>query len=649
MKLNRSIVFLWILAAAGVCIPACSSPDDLKEFFSPKTEAAEPQPAAAREVDPLIRDTVGALTLYSGATQLRVRGFGVVVGLGQNGSTEVPSAIREYLIDFMNREYLPTQAAPMRQKFSAAKLIDSADSAEVEITGVIPPGAPRGTMIDLQVSAIPGTSTRSLEGGLLLPCELRLFDTAASGTGMLEGRVVARGGGPVFVNPFSSEQNSNQRTGHVLGGARTIEARTLQLQLLEPSYPVARRIERRLNERFGQSPPVAEAMSQGYLLIHPPKAYIDRPHEFLTVLPYCTMQEDEGFRARRAVELLEMARSMPDKQDQISAAWEGIGAPALATLKSVYSESGTLGYFAARAGLRLGDVEAAAVLGKYARSGADRIAIAAIEELGNRRTPFAAEQLAPLLSTDQPAVRIAAYEALARTGHPVIKREVLASVLDKAQPGVILDVVSTSGSPMVYFKRTRAPRLAIFGDDLPVQTPVLFVLDDDRLTITSNAPGELTLFARGRTSGKLSDKVTVPANVRSLVRGLAEQPTRGEQKRLRGLGLTYSEVVRVLSLLAEQGVIAAKVTPEQISVTDVVGPLPIRERATTDTEAEYQRRRPRTSDPAAEPAEAEASSSTRRTSDPGDSEAAAMPSGEQAPVLQPRPRKSSRPRSLWDD
>lgn len=580
---------LFGLTLFGAMVAGCGS-TGLSDLFGRKDEIPdEPTPEAARDVDPLFRDTVGFHTLYSNASGMRVRGFGIVTNLGKNGSGDCPSAIREYLLDFMSREYMPSGPGTHRQKFSPQRLIDDESTAVVEVMGVVPPGAPRGTPIDLQVEAIPGTSTRSIEGGLLAPCELRIYDVNASGTGLLQGRLVALASGPIFVNPFEGGSATgivNPRRGFVLGGGKTAGERSVQLQLVEPSYPLARRLERAINERFGQRPKAAEAMSQGYLMLHTPRAYKDDPDRFISLVPYSSLQAEGGFKERKFRDLLALAESSPRELERISLAWEALGENILPLLRDHYTNSNAgVAYYATRAGLRLGDSQALSVMAQVARSGKQPFANGAVKEIANSKYKYAGDEILPLLSGNNASLRVAAYEALANMGHPAIDRKIFRNVLDRMQPNVVFDQIDTTGPALIYFRRTETPRLALLGKKVRVKTPMYYADADETVTITSaDEPGKLTLFARGRQD-RLSEQIIIPADVESLVLALAEVPVFDRAKRLRGLGQSYAKVVQVLAELAEQGMISAKIVPEQIGIDELLGPTPFRDRAPSDTAA----------------------------------------------------------------
>src|SRR5690606_18680142 len=79
-------------------------------------------------------------------------------------------------------------------------LLDSPDTAVVLVEATIPPGAPKGTRVDVRVGALPTTSTTSLEGGRLWTTRLK----RGLATPMKpETRAVALAKGDVFVNPFA--------------------------------------------------------------------------------------------------------------------------------------------------------------------------------------------------------------------------------------------------------------------------------------------------------------------------------------------------------------------------------------------------------------------------------------------------------------
>ncbi len=561
----------WHLAGACLVlllavIPGC---DSFGPILPPPEQAPPPRSPTADDL--LLAGTVGAETVVANVDLQPLRGFGLVVGLNDRGSSDCPTVIREYLIDLMTKE-LGLQGAEERKKRpSPGELIDSLDTAVVEVVGIVPPGARKGARFDLEVRALPGTSTQSLEGGLLLPTAMRYFNVAASGQGLVEGFVLADAGGPIFINPQPDEGNPNAkvdpRRGLILGGGRALQARPTKLMLLRPNYQLAQHIERRVNECFGHKPRAAEAVSAGYVELHTPPGLARQAERFRQVVAQLYVDNRPTVMEQKLGELVRQAAAGGDTLERIAATWEGVGRNAVPSLQPFYlNPNPTLSFYAARTGLRLGDVTAVPVLGGIAASAANELRILVIDELGNCDSPQAALHLAPVLSDPDAAVRIAAYEAILQRGHPAIRSVTFRHILDQSQINFILDIVDSSGPPLIYARRTRLPRLAVFGARMPITPPVFYVRPDESLTVlTVEGADDLRVFAKQR--GRMSEQIVLPPRVVDLVTALAELPVRDEAGRLRGLGLPYSRVVQVLATLSQDQTIPAEVVLEQ------VGPL----------------------------------------------------------------------------
>jgi hypothetical protein len=182
-------------------------------------------------------------------------------------------------------------------------------------------------------------------------------------------------------------------------------------------------------------------------------------------------------------------------------------------------------------------------------------------------------------------VRIAAYDALLRLHDRSIQSRQFNSVLDPSQPAVFLDAVNCGGKPLIYARRTREPRIAVFGAKLPVNLPVFY--NHPRETVTLNAVdgmSEITVLCRERQNRRVSERLSVPARVVDLIVALADLPRKDDGGRLRGIGLCYSQVIQVLDALCRDGTITARLALEQTSISDLLGPtgVPPGERRETD-------------------------------------------------------------------
>jgi len=584
----------WLTRAAGAAwvltLLVGSGCGDSRDWGLRRQVPPEPTPKPADAVDPVLADTVGAQVVVGSGAPLRLRGFGVVAGLGENGGSDCPAAIREYLLDYFAREFAPRDAADGRARLSPQRLLDSPDTAVVAVHGLVPAGAPRGTRFDLQIEAL-GTQTRSLEGGILLPCELKRFDVAASGKGLVAGRTLARARGLVFTNPFGDLERGaaaqNARRGYALGAGRTLEDRTVRLLLQEPSYWMAQRIERRLNERFGHDPPAAQAMSRGYLTLTTPAQFADDPEHFRELATHLYLESAPELIERKLIELSRHLDEPDPVLNHIALVWEALGRTAIPHIQPLYTHvRPAVRFYAGRAGLRLGDAAALAPLTQLAEAADSPYQVLAVRELGRCRFPQAVQRLVPLLDTDDQELRIAAYEALLAQRHPAVVTREFYSVLDPTQVNLTLDVVQSGGKPLLYVRRTLEPRIAVLGPDVHLSVPLFYSHPSDWVTLNAlEGSSQIAILAQTRTGRRLSDPLLVPPRVVDLICALAGVPVEGEQGQLRGIGLGYAQIVEVLDALCAAGTIPARLVLQRASVVDLLGPAERPERPETDAPA----------------------------------------------------------------
>ncbi len=571
--MSRSIVRL--IGRCALLTPLLLGCEGLDWSF--KSQPAEPKPEATAAKDDVTGDTVGDVTLLGDSEGLRVRGFGVVIGLGENGSADCPSAIREYLVETLNKEFGQGQEG-QGSRFSAQRLIDSLDTAVVEVQGIVAPGAAKSARFDVSVQAIPGTQTRSLQGGMLIPTDLRVFDVSAGGAGMLAGAVVARARGPVFVSPFTEGEGlGDARRGSVLGGGWTLDARPARLLLEEPSYPTARQIERRLNERFGPRPRVAEALSQGYVEVRTPAEFSRAPERFLRLAAHLYLQGEGGYQDLKLRELCELVVKPDAKYDNIALAWEALGRNALPRVQPLYGhESDAVSFHATRAGMRLKDAAALPVMARIAATPAHAYRLPAVRELGESQSSQAVGHLATLLDDPDQVLRIAAYEALLTMRTPRVQSRRFPHALDPSQMAFTLDVVDSRAKPLIYVRRTGEPRIAVFGPRLALEMPLFFDFPGGLVTLDGQERGDVAIIGQTRDKRPLPSPLSCAPRVVDLIVTLADAPVLDKSKKLRGAGLDYSQVVQVLANLVKQQHIAAPLVSQQAPASELLGPTPQR-------------------------------------------------------------------------
>lgn len=542
--------------------------------LSPRKPPPEPVAQAESKRDPILMDTVGERVFLGASAPLRLRGFGLVIGLGENGSADCPTALRSYLSEYLRKELMEDGPNRVRSGLSIDGMIDSLDTAVVELTALVPPGAPKGTVVDVQVEAVSGSSTRSLVGGMLVQSELKLFAPDATGRGIVAGRAIAKARGPVFVNPFGSE---DRRRGSVLGGGLTLEERPLRLLLSEPSYPMARRIESRINERFGQRPRTADARSAGMVELRTPAAFANDPERFRDVAMHLLMRSEQAFVEQRLTEISTELDGVESIR-HAAAIWEAVGRSVVSRLQPLYnSKDDVTRFYAAQAGLRLKDSAALAVLTQFALTGRSDLRLLAIRELEECDFSACAPRLLPLLDDSDPQVRIGAYEVLRAHRHPAVQTRSFGTALDPRQLNLALDVVPSSGRPLIYVCRSREPRIVVFGTNMSVEMPLFHALPDDQVLLSGDERGrEVRVAFRSPLPGLTGDTITCSPRVADLIAAVAAPPQKLGADVPRGAGLAYSQVAGMLAALVREGALSATIEFERAPLAELLGPSPDR-------------------------------------------------------------------------
>jgi hypothetical protein len=150
------------------------------------------------------------------------------------------------------------------------------------------------------------------------------------------------------------------------------------------------------------------------------------------------------------------------------------------------------------------------------------------------------EHLHPLINSEQTLVRLEAYRILAENGDPLISSTVINNEF-------ALDLVQSSGAPLIYATRQGIRRIAIFGRGVAVSLPAIYSAMDRELTISSGDDPVLTLFYRGpNVSGPV--KLMLDPLVPHLIQSLAGVNAPIEQNPK----FNYGDIVAVLQTMADQ-------------------------------------------------------------------------------------------------
>ncbi|MCK4659076.1 MAG: flagellar basal body P-ring protein FlgI [Phycisphaerae bacterium] len=527
------------------------------------------------------QDTISEVAWVEGLRRMRVRGYGLVAGLGTRGSKECPPKVRRHLLQEMYKMDRFAKGGRDALPITPEQILGDRDTAVVIVEGEIPAAVPSGTRFDLTVRALPGTQTTSLEGGRLYTCNLRIQrDTSA---GSITGQILATAAGPVFINPWSQSPSAatkaDPRLGTILGGGTLNKDRRIRLVLEHPSYRRAVAVARCINTRFPAHKKVADGQSPAHIKLHIPSHYAKKPKHFLELVRHLYLPTPPGFLDRRAAELAQEIISPDAPHRDIALAFEGIGRTTLALLQKLYADPHDHASFhAAVAGLQLEDPVAVGPIIAHARDLRSPYRLAAVKALAQAKDMYrTTAALRSLLDDPDPRVRVLAYEGLYTRGD----KTVVSTILGK--DNFVFDVVHSSAGNLVYAKRTHERRIALFGDGITCLPPLFFCDEEGLITVTADEDArQLTLLRKTPFSNRVSPPISVSLGVEDLVPMLGDDPVVKEGKLVRGLGVSYSLVVKVLADLCRTNAINADFMLEQASVPEIFGPLPKTGRGESD-------------------------------------------------------------------
>jgi len=554
------------LMLSSLCVGGCTK-EEWRRLFDTEDKGSQPEPVSSGRVNSVaVAGTIGQLVTIDGLRLNHVRGFGLVVDLVDTGGSDGPEVVKNYLAKEIRRWQEPSQ-----QTLSLKEVLESRDAAMVEVTGLVPAAARKGDRFDVVIRAL-GTQTKSLVGGRLVLCNLKLY--AESPSGVIEGKTLATAAGPVFVSPLDVEgkpaDKVDLRTGWVLGGGMATENRRVRLVLNDPRYSIAQQIVARVNGRYATTDPVAVGQSPSFVDLRIPDKYQERKRLFLERVLFTTLQTGDTFLGRRAKDLAEAVVQPGAEYESIGLAWEAIGPICLPVVKELYSHpTPEVAYYTGRTGMRLGDSRGMEVVATFAKDAHFALREQAINELGEAVDMFGAgEHLRKLLDDPDMLTRLRAYKALRLRPHPAIESKVL------YQDNLILDIVNSSGPYMVYVQRSGMPRIAVFGSQMSCRPPAIFPgerRDGRRIQTQISALADsdsLSVIYNNKRTGLNSPPLTAPLNVAKLIEFLGATPVKNEKGEWIGLGAPYSEIVDILVWFCDE---RARVIPATFIAEDLTG------------------------------------------------------------------------------
>lgn len=530
-----------------------------------------------RDVDPILRNTIGAQASIRNITPSLVSGYGIVVGLNGTGSSDAPEAVRASLEREMRRLGVGVPGSEQFADITPSQLIESDNTAIVIVSAVIPAGLPEGSNFDVSVTALPGSATSSLRGGRLYTTELRPGFARVAGPDV---PAVADARGEVFINPFAGRDDNaleSPTDGRILGGGIVIEQEPLMLLLDNASHARSREIASAINSRFPTQlyarDKTATGLTDEQIELRVPLQHRADIGGFLnTVLG---IRVDQSFKADWAARYANELVEQPQLAERLTYALIALGQVSNEFLRPLYDHPDPTPRAAAlTAGAQLGDLITRDYIIELAEESPSNERAAYIKLLtflpeDGRVTRYLAETL----NDPDPTAAIAAYETLRDKADPVVKQIPPHLFADKFELHIV-----PAERPMVYITLQRSPIIAIFDPNTPLEQGVFTsAWDGDLMYDRKPTDTAARLWVRDEATGDAFWSDVDPV-ITELVKFLAfdindERP---------GVDLSYSETVSAIAELVDGGAILANFMTEQdrlaLALLRAVSDIDIQER-----------------------------------------------------------------------
>jgi flagellar basal body P-ring protein FlgI len=544
----------------------------------PKETAPRYPSLGLRQVPKFLEGTIYQYCNLENTEPYPISGYGLMfLPNGGGDNTYVPTPVRDYMIKEMVKRGFGSKLREEYANMKPENLLRDPRYAIVRVDGFIPPGARKDSQMDVQVSALEGTATRSLAGGRLYRAELKVNGAYALAPGF-QPKVSGWAEGNVFVNPTYRVQAATTnptsganslRFGWVMNGGLVNEDRSLFLRVRVPQRSLARTIQFRVDQRFANlksysTDKIASARDEGLVDVLVPEQYAGDWERFAEVVKHLYIDPTPAVTQVRAKMLADEAVKPGAFLRDISFCWEGLGSDALPFIQPLMSNANPdVAFAAARAAAFIGDPTAQEALADMARTPHHMFRIDAVQVLGQLpNTPAINQSLRTLLNAEENTVRIEAYRVLAKNGDKSIYSQVI------GDNKFILDIVYCDAPPLIYASRRGIPRIAVIGNKPQLKLPITFLTMDDRFSISSN-PGDksVTMYYRPM---QVTPRDPVPPAIRVLSHPdaaeiIARLGGRGAEDE-KAFRFSYGDIVAIMQAIADGGKFAAPRGEEMAAV-----------------------------------------------------------------------------------
>ncbi|MEM9084034.1 MAG: HEAT repeat domain-containing protein, partial [Planctomycetota bacterium] len=321
-------------------------------------------------------------------------------------------------------------------------------------------------------------------------------------------------------------------------------------------HGTARTIVHTINSRFprssGSRSDVAVGRNSEVIEINVPRERVGRTDEFFEILTHLRIRQS-GSR-ESAARFAETLVEKPEIAEHMKWSLIAIGEVALEFVRPIYGNPQRVPRITAlEVGAKLGDPLTRPHLEELSRpySGPDRLrAVRLMAHLP--ADPAVDHILIGLLEDEDIAVRVEAYESLARRESPIVRQRIIG---DK----FVLHRVPV-GTPMIYVTQQLVPRIAIFGENVRLNPNSLVMAWGNRLMIRTEPSVPVTsVFWRSEAGGSAKTE-EIRADLNDFVEYLAHKTT--PEAPAEGLDLSYGQVIGAVNELVVGGGMDAMFVPE---------------------------------------------------------------------------------------
>ncbi len=572
--LSRRGFLAWSAAVGAAGLVGCKTTDANK--LQPRSQIGE-DPA-----DPDAVVTVGSTTTVGNTEPLIVSGVGLVWQLPGTGSSPPAGGWRSMLEDSLKK-------LKKDQGLNLKELLDSPSrtTSLVMVSAVVPPGARKGELVDVQVTLPDESKTISLQGGSLFPCELLTSDTTGNvhsqvhGNGpsgpsgkTLLGHVWAKAQGALVAGNFVAENGKpaaasvdadgrpTYRAGWIAGGAAVTGYRPYYFLLNQNDQNprIGAAVAERLNSTFhSTSEPnlkVAEAKDKQLIVVNVPTGYRHNHYRFLVVarqVPYNPVGANSAYRQRLEDELMDPATALT-----AAIKLEALGGDCRRSLRvGLESTSPWVRFAAAEALAYLGQTDGTSELARLAE---DHAALRAhcLKALASVDDASGTDRLVEMLGSSEAELRQGAYIALRLSDerHPALNGKLM-------NKSYWMHAVAPEAPPAVHLSTGGRSEVVLYGDVKFHTVAPMAVGGEFTVSVPEGQPAKVTRVFRGRTGeAQVEERKCLP-NLAAVLTTMAN------------LGGGYAEAIELVRKAdraeALTGKLVVDAIPRELSMQQLVG------------------------------------------------------------------------------